>query len=596
MKKLLLIFSLFLLLVSSCDDPFMNKSYIEQSNEDVDLSNAMFLKKNKATFSLFIELLKYADMYNALNDANTVSTIFAPNNEAMKKFLAWKGVDSVSELSKEYARNVAQVHILKYDLGESVFINYVDAGSIPITTVFGNYLTTSYGFKNINIDDSGLDTVKVQDPLSMYLNNEAKVESLAKTTANGEVYELSGVIHPLSECIPEILELQKGYSIFLEALKITGYKDTLNVYADTACLTNGSKTINDIKYTCFAVPDSIYKSSGINSIAGLETYLKSGSDYLSQSNTLNKYVAYHLMDGSFTKDKLFTFQEDGQVVLYDTKLTSEVLSVQKSTSGEIINGTISILRSGIKARNGYIHKVSDIMPVYIPKPVTVRWDFCNSSDIISFVNSYGAKYNYGEVFSIPLSAKDYQVDLSNDKRDGNYGTITSFTYLSNEAKSPYSSFRKVGFYKCPYLSSNKKTENKYGAFMDNLMFLNLGFAGWFQSKSPTIVKGKYKVVLYYAGSPALKSFYTTGSLTKFNLDDYQKSVYLWKGLPDKFVLASNQSNANAYGIASDVIWDSVEFSKSEGHTLKATMMDINAKTNVLYRQMWDYIEFVPVTE
>jgi uncharacterized surface protein with fasciclin (FAS1) repeats len=594
MKKFILFFSVLLFMASSCNDPFMNETYIEQSNEDEDLSNALFLKKNESTFSLFIELLKHADMYNALNDASTVSTVFAPNNEAMTKFLAWKGVDSVQELSKEYAKNVAQVHILKSDLGESTFINYVDAGVIPITTVFGTYLTTSYGFTNEDLDDANLDTVQVQDPLSMYLNNQAKVEELATSTANGEVYTLGGVIHPLSECIPEVLELQKGYSIFLEALDQTGYADTLSVYADTTYNLDGSKTISSVKYTCFAVPDSIFEESGISSFSDLISYLNAGSDYTSPDNALNNYVVYHLLSGSYAKDDLFAFQEEGQIVLIDTKLTSEVISVQELNGEDLINGDISILRSGIKARNGLIHKVNSVMPVYLPEAVTVRWDFCNSSDIIAFANTYGAYFNYGDIFSSALASRDYTVDISEDKTNGDYGTISSFSYLGNSVSSTYP---KVSFYKCPYYSSSRKTLNKYGAYMDNLLILNLGFAGWFQSQSPTLVKGKYKVVLHYAGGPSLKTFYTSGSLTKFNIDDYQKSVYVWKGLTGKFEQTiDGVTLSSTSGTTEDVIWDEVEFSKSESHTFKATMMDINAKTSTQYRQMWDYIEFIPITE
>jgi uncharacterized surface protein with fasciclin (FAS1) repeats len=597
MRKLLIFLPFLLLFVApSCSDPFMNQSYIEQTNDDADLSNAAYLKKNEGTFSLFIELLKYADLYNALNDANTTATVFAPNNEAMEKFLAWKGVSSIKELDKNYAKYVAQVHILNYDLGESAFINYVEAGTIPIKTIFGTYLSTSYGFLNEEVDDANLDTVQVQDPVSIYLNNQAKVEDLAKATANGEIYTLGGVIRPLAETIPEILKLQKEYTIFLDALEKTGFDDTASVVADTVYNLDGSMSSNDVVYTCFAVPDTIYKAAGISSLNDLISHLQAGNDYTSKDNTLNQYVSYHFLDKKYTKSELFTFQEENQIVLFDTKLSSQVIAVQELNGVDQINGVATIIRNGIKARNGLIHKIDHIMPVYEPDPVTVRWDFCNYADIQSFVNTYGASKNLGDLFTSALTIKDYPVDLSDDKRDGDFGTISSFSYVANTSKSPYSSFRKVGFLKCPYYSSTQKTINKYGAYMDNLLVLNLGYAGWVQFKSPTIVKGKYKVVIYYAGTPALKTFYTSGSSTKFNLDDYQKSVYIWKGLPAKFIAAANQSNANATGLASDVIWDVIEFDKSEGHTFKATMMDINAKTSSLYRQMWDYIEFIPITE
>jgi len=132
--------------------------------------------------------------------------------------------------------------------------------------------------------------------------------------------------------------------------------------------------------------------------------------------------------------------------------------------------------------------------------------------------------------------------------------------------------------------------------MNNLMIINLGYAGTIQFQTPTIVKGKYKVVFYYGGAAGLKGYYTGGSLTKINLDDYQRSLYMWKGLPAKFTEVAKQTNSNASGVASDVLWDAVQFDKSESHTFKVTLMDINAKTNANYRQMWDYVEFVPITQ
>lgn len=580
----------------SCQDPFLNQKYVEETDSDLEISNTSFLKKNADKFSLWIELLKYADMYNALNDASTTSTVFAPDNDAMEAFLKWKGVTSVTELSKEYARNVAQVHILNYDLGESSFITYVETGTIPIPTIFGTYLKASYGYLNNDVDDAGLPGLKVQDSLYIYLNNQAKVLNLPVATANGKVYKLGGVIHPLAETIIDVLRPYKEYNIFIDALEKTGYDKIISVYADTVYNLDGSSSVNAVNFTCFAVPDNVYNNAGISNLDGLASKLGANSNYKDTTNALYQYVAYHFMGKIQSKATLFKFQSEGQISIFDTKLKSQVITTKQINGENYINNVAKITRSGIQARNGIIHKIDNIMPVYQPDPVTVRWDFCNSSDIESFVNTYGASKNIGDLFSSALSNKEYQIDLSIDLREGNNGNINSFTYLANSSRSPYGTWRKVGFFKCAYVSSSDKINNKYGAYMDNLMTTNLGYAGWIQFQSPTIIKGKYKVIFYYAGAPGLKTYYSSGSLTKFNLDDYQKSIYVWKGLPDKFVDETKKTNSNANGIAADVLWDVIEFKNSESHTLKITMMDINAKTSSAYRQMWDYVELIPVKE
>lgn len=590
-------------MLTACEDPFLDKTFIDKTNIDLELSNAEFLTKYSNKYALWIELLKHADLFNALNDAASTSTVFAPTDSAVMKFLEWRGVNSVQELDQEYARYVAQVHIMKGVLKESSFIAYVEAGSIPIMTLFGNYLTASYGYQNLDVDDEFLGNVVLEDSLSIYLNNQAKVENLGRATltANGIVYSMEDVIHPLSETIIDKLRLYNEFNIFIEAAELTGYNQTVSIFSDTVLNINGSISVNDIRFTCFAVPDEVYHAEGIQSVQDLVSYLQADINYTDSTNALYQYVAYHFWNKSYSKTALSIFQEPGQIIIYDTKLPGQVMTIQADTNQAtygklIINNTASIIRSNIKSRNGYIHKIDDILPVYEPKPLRIIWDFCNYPDIESFVNAYGASKNLGELFSSDLTNKEYQIDLSEDLLDGNYGTITSFEYKATKAKTSTRSWRKVGFFKCSFVSTLEKTENKYGSYMDNLLILNLGYAGSITMKTPTIIKGKYKVVLYYAGSPGLKTFYPSGSNTRFNLDDYQKSIYMWKGIPGSFVDEEKQANINANGIASDVLWKEVTFETSGTHTFKGTMMDINAKTHSSYRQMWDYLEFIPIEE
>ena len=601
MKKILAILPLLFLLMTACDDPFMDTTFVEKTNEDLELSNAEYLMKHQETYSLWIELLKHANMYNALNDASSSATIFAPTNEAMTKFLNWKGVASVEELDKEYARYVAQIHTMKGVLKETDFVNYLEAGSIPVMTLFGTYLTPSYGFRNLDVDDDDLDQVVLEDEYSIYLNNQAKVANLGRavvtTNGAGIVYTMDDVIRPLSETFVDVLRPYKDYNIFIEAMELTGYDKIASVYADTVTNIDGSISVTDIRFTCFAVPDEVYEGEGINSVNDLISHLGASSNYGDTENALYQYIAYHFMGKAYTKAALCEFQEVGQILIYDTKYIGQVMTVESGIDNKPrVNGVGGFIRSNIKTRNGYIHRMNHMLPVYEPKPVRIVWDFCNSPDIESFVNSYGADKGLGELFSSALSNREYQIDLSEDMLEGNYGTITSFEYKYTETKSSPKSWRRIGFFKNSYASSLQKDVDKYGANMNNLLILNLGYAGSVTMKTPTIIKGKYKVILYYAGAPGLKTFYANGSSTRFNLDDYQKSIYMWKGIPASFVDDEKKGNVNANGIAADVLWDQISFDESGSHTFKATLMDINAKTNSSYRQMWDCLEFIPIEE
>ena len=492
MRKSILYILLSVFLVSSCDDQFLNTTLVVRDDDDTKLTNAEYMKKFDETYSLWIELLKHADFYNALNDAKTKSTVFAPDNEAVREFLDWKGVSSVKELDREYARAVAEVHVLNYDLGEASFITYVEEGKIPILTIFGTYLSASYGYVKNDVDDSEL-TNEVFDQNKIFLNNQAEVRDLgrARKTSNGEVYTLGGVIRPLTETIIEKLRTYDNeYSIFIKAAELTGFENVANIYADTVYNLDGSMSVNDIRYTCFAVPDEVYKSAGYSSAEALATGLGAGSDYTNKENELYRYMSYHFLNRSMSKNEIFSFQEDGGINIYDTKYTHQVITARNINGQNLINDCASFIRSNIASRNGMIHKINHIMPVYEPEPVTVIWDFLNTSDIESFVNSYGASKNLGEMFSRPIDAKEYQIDLSDDRREGDHGTLMSFAYQGNSTKTSTGSWRRIGFYKCAWLSSKEPEVNKYGAYMDNLMILNLGYAGWIEMKTPTIIKGK----------------------------------------------------------------------------------------------------------
>lgn len=595
MKKVYFILICFTLLLVACDDKFLNETYIQSTGEDIELSNAEYLSKNADMYSLFIELLKYADFYNALNDANSVSTVFAPTDSAMKVFLKWKGVTDVTELDKDYARNVAEVHVLNYKLNSSSFVDYVETGTIPVKTIFGSYLTASYGRINRDVDDKYLDEQVWQDTTSIYLNNEASVENLAVATSNGVVYTLGGVIHPLAETIKDILIPYNEYNIFVEAIEKTGYDSLISIYADTVINEYGGYSVTNYNFTCFAVPDSIYRLNGISDFAGLAGYLGAGSNYKDSANAVNRYLKYHFFSTKELKSDLFDISDSGQINIFDTNLDGEVVTFEKDNNGEeLINGSIKIIKSDIAARNGVIHKINNIMPVYAPAPMPVKWDFTNYPDIISMVNTYGAGRNLGDLFVSDLSNKEYYIDLTEDRYTGDIGTATSFTYEYNETKSSAKSYNRVGFMKCRYASTKDKVNNSYGAYKDNLLILNLGYAGWVQFTTPTIIKGKYKIEFYYGASASLKDFYASGSLTKFSLDGNEKKLYVWKGIPGKFIDESKQSSTYATGIARDVLWNSYEFDTSGKHTFKATLMDINAKTHRSYRQMWDYILFTPI--
>lgn len=589
---------------TSCTDPNEGSLFVTPTTEEAEMTAIDILERDAADYSLWIELLKHANYYNALKDGSATATLFCPTNAAMSRFLSEHGVASVSELSEDYAKSVARVHIInnkKYS--DTELDSYATQGTslaergyeVPATTLLGTNLSVRYGYIETNVDDAYRhdDVVYTQD--SIFVNNQARLEKFtAVTCANAVLFTLGDVIEPLVESIMDKLDADPDtYSIFSAAVRECGY-DSIASRISTTTHTMTGTVVTNYSYTCLAVPNSVYQAAGIGDVASLKSYLSShgsGAD-----TELSNYVKYHFLPRSYTKAELLDYESqdpegDQETRIYDTQFTGQAITLSRHNGEDLLNGDIPILRSNIQARNGLIHRVGAVMPVYHPKPVRVVWDFLNSPDIISYVNKYGTLNSLGNLFSTPIDGTMRDVDLSEENFDrytdenGNvvsFGKITSFTYQLNETKARSNTYRRVGYKK----DANGTAANgsQYGAYMNNFMVLNLGFAGWIQFTTPTIIAGKYKVVLHYCKDINHNNFINSGSLTRFDLDDRSTMVYLYKGM----------TRLPRYQLAESTILGAVEFEGSGSHTFKVTLMDVEAKNNSNYHLSLDYLEFVPI--
>ena len=594
MKKVLLYISLGLvMMLTACDDPNEGELFVTPTDLESEMSIIDVLERD-SNYTLWIDFLKHANYYNALKDASSQATIFCPNNDAVLKFIAERGVSSVRELSKDYARSVAQAHIIaNTTITETTLNNYAESATyIPTQNLFGSYLNLQYGYIITDVDDVER-TETVYTPDSIFINNQARLDKFTGIVcANGIIYSMGTVITPLTESIYERLKMDDDYSIFAQAILDCGYDSIANKIRDTTNVVGGGYVVNTYNYTCFAVPDQVYKNAGISDVNGLKSWLVSNSDgeETNSDEALNNYIQYHFLLREYETKELYGFQMEGQTLIFETKMPGQAIITNEENGVRTINKSIKILRSDINTRNGLIHKVDGIMPVYHPKPVTVRWDLLNSADIISFVNAYGAANGFGNLFTADLATAERKIDLSNDRRNGDYGTLTSFTYKNTDSRASVTQYPVVGFIKEQWASASAKTTPRYGTYMDNYMMLNLGYAGWIQFTTPSIIAGKYKVVLHYCADISMQSFFSSGSLTKFELDNRSSNLYVYKGLAD---VISARTRV-LYGSVDLTLWDAIEFNSSSPHNFKVTMMDINAKTNNLYHQMYDYIEFIPI--
>ena len=599
MKKILLSITAMAALLAGCSDPNEDSLFVQPTNIEEEMSMTTILENSPETYSLWIDLLKYTNYYNALKDANATATVFAPNNEAITKFLADRGVATVEELDYDYARKVVQSHIIDWQGGsslvyDSTLIEYARKGQyIETQNLFHQYLTLTYGYKETDVDDDER-TDNIYSPDSIFINNQAKIGRFTEAKgSNGNIFMMDDVIIPNAENIVEKLEVLDGenntFKIFADAIKADPeiYK-MATTERDTTTGVGGVQVITAYYYTCFAVPDHIMNSAGVTDVASLKQWLmdNSSGEEVDPDTALNHYLKYHFMPTQYTMDEVFNFNDPTETLIYDTQYTGQAFIANLVNNKRTINTNIPVVRSDIEASNGLITKVGGMMPVYHPEPVNVKWDFLNSADIITMVNNWGAANAYGNIFTSALTNQERQFDLSDEYYDGEYGTPTSFTYELTETSASTRNYRRIGFMKEAYTNAAQTTTPKHGAYMNNYLVLNLGFAGWIEFTTPTIIAGKYKVVLHYIKDPLLASLFTSGTLVQCNLDNdnYQTLSYLYRGEPVMPLYKSIE----------ETLWNEVEFDGSATHKFRITMRDIQAKNLGSYHLRLDYVEFIPI--
>lgn len=448
MKKIIYICSIVIVALYSCVDPYAaDSSYLKDTSA---LPAASYMERTDSlNVSLWVDLLKYTDLYNSMNLAANY-TCFVPSNDAMQAYLAKKGVAKVTDLNMNDAKILVKYHTIKGVLYSSVSF---EEGVISDTTATGDYLSTSFQ------ENGG----------AVRINLEATITKTVKTN-NAYIHVLNATLSPVTETIWEKMQSGK-FSIFSQAIEAAGYKDKLNTI---------SNIVNNIQYkyhyTLFAVPDSVYNAAGITDFSALVTYLTAGSDYTVASNKLNMYVAYHLFGQqvSYASLAYFTQTDTKRSKNYNTLAVDQLLNITEVNKVLYANYNsttkvgVKLLEVNRNCKNGVVHIVDGVLPVKIPTPTTLQWELTDYSVLASTLS----KYRTSGLTS------NYSSQLLPD-------VATCYKWLSVPDSKP-------GLY---YVIANKNDATPYKALNYDYLRLSLGTYGWVEMTTPTIVAGTYKVTI-----------------------------------------------------------------------------------------------------
>jgi len=417
------------------------------TTEDVNIVG--YLDKHPDSFSLFRQILERTETSAFLN-AYGAYTCFAPTNSGVKNYLAKIGAASVEAADVNVLKNLVKLHLLT----DTIFTGSFTDGKLPVITMYGQFLVTSVDFKN------GIS--------SYVINRQAIVSQSNIRVGNGIIHVLDNVLIPSTKTIAKQLEDNSDYSIFVEALKETGFFTALNtVDEDTA-----NKWI-----TVFAESNQALADSGYTSYAALKAKYSQTGNPGNANDSLHMYVAYHITAGiKFLGDIIGTATHQTwqpQEVVSVKLLDQQVILNEDEFNGVIEKGvTLVRVKSDNAATNGVWHDAAAHFSVKYRKPTALYWDVSAFEEIMK-LPAYYKKGNYN--FSRPTQAdqpiKDHYWGW------GSLAGTNTLTYVYSEASS----------------ITNYAVNN-------DVNMLPMGLPArpvWWEMKTPPIIKGKYKVWICY---------------------------------------------------------------------------------------------------
>ncbi len=569
--KAVLVLMALICTVTACDDPYEGDTFTVY-----DMQPASTYLSSREDCSEWVAIMKYADLYNAVNQATQYFTVFVPTNDAVQRFYQKQGVSSIQELGQEYARDLVKFHVLADTLDQQKFIE--SDGVLPFKTISEDELTLTYGDETAG---GGLQ--------SLYLNNEAHVIELANRVSNGFVYILEDVMTPLTQSVYERLcEPERPFQLFREAVEATGLDKRIHtIYQDTVD-SNGMPITLKRNYTVVAVSDDVYRQEGINSLQDLVAKLEAGNDYTSPSNALYQYVAYHILSGAYNLGKMQAFDtDDATSKNWETLNTEALIKISLVDDAFYLNyadenSRCQFLEDGsdIQAKNGYVHQVDGYMPVAEAQPETVLFDVTNYEEIKNWIEAGNGDF------------EEMKFQTTHETTEGNADVSTLGLYdFSLNNPSPWRPGSSKPSWFVIYFTSKSNNDWKNAQNHDMLM-LNLGTNGWISFTTPVIVKGKYKVSIQFGNAKSMDFIAnatngSNGGQMEFSIDD--------QNVTSAYPYTSPDVHKGGSYLFSYVVYDEIEFTSTSTHTFKLVMKDPAASTNSNYRFMIDYILFEPIT-
>ncbi|MBS1563447.1 MAG: fasciclin domain-containing protein, partial [Bacteroidetes bacterium] len=337
-----------------------------------------YLQKDSLNrFTKLVSIINKAGYNSAMNTYGTY-TMFAPTDAAIDLYLKQLNVSTIDQVPDTAWKNVVKFHLLE----EEVVTTQFNDGKLPSVTMFGQYLIT--GVSN----EQGVSSYTV--------NRQAKVTQQNITTGNGVIQVIDHVLTPATASVAKTIENNPDYSIFVQALKETGYFDTLsaNTYP------NGTQRW----MTLLAEPNKALADTNITSYAALKARYCNTGNPKDPKDSLHLYVAYHILpDVKYLADIVIASSHETMAPLevITDKLDDQNRVLVNDDEYSTITGTVhepgvllDAANSDISATNGVVHRTLGHLVIKIRQPFPVYWDLCATQPELTRLSAVYRKKTY----------------------------------------------------------------------------------------------------------------------------------------------------------------------------------------------------------
>jgi uncharacterized surface protein with fasciclin (FAS1) repeats len=416
-----------------------------ETTDDVNMTG--YFIKYSDSFSLFKQILDRTETSAFLN-AYGAYTCFAPTNSGVSRYLQEIGASSVETANLDTLKEMVKFHLLSDTITTGSFTD----GKLPLPTMLGQYIITG-------VENKGGFS-------SYFINRQAIVTKSNVKVGNGIIHEIDNVLRAAKTTLAAQIERNPDFSIFVQALKETGYYNKLNtVDPDPAKRWN----------TVIVETNKSLADSGINSYAALKARYSQTGNPADPKDSLNMYVAYHILpDLKYLADVIIANS-------HLTLLPQEVVSAKQENQRVLINDDVfnGVYEKGVElirsqsdnsAVNGVWHTALGHFMVKFRKPQAVYWDVSAFPEIMKLPAFYKrGNYNFVKANELDRPIKDIDWHYNGASTTMNYAFSTTGSVTVN-------------------------------ALNWDVNILPIGpplRASWWEYNTPVIVKGRYKVWICY---------------------------------------------------------------------------------------------------